>query len=179
MAMNKLAKYNIQFLKLNNGNHTFDYHLDRSFFDCFENAKITDANIDAQVTFLKEQDHMFELDFNINGTAEMTCDRCLDPFDLPLKSHFNLLVKMTEKERENEHDITYLPFGAYEISVANYLYDICLLALPMQLKCAYSGIKTCNETILKKLEELDINNQEPNSDPIWDELKKLIKTDKN
>lgn len=177
MAVDRLAKYKIQFIKLKSGTHHFNYQLDQTFFDCFENSKITEANINADVNLHKEQDHIFDLDFNVNGTAKMVCDRCLDEFNLPVQNHFNLQVKMTEKEMENEFDITYLPFNAYEINVAKYLYEVCHLALPMQLKCADSKTKECNSKILRKLEELDINNQESISDPRWDELKKLIKTE--
>jgi len=178
VALDILAKYKIQFIKLKKGTHHFNFQLDTAFFDCFDNSKITEASIDAKVDFHIEQDHIFEIDFSIDGKAKMNCDRCLDHFNLPLKNHFNLLVKMTEKERENEHDITYLPFNAYEINIAKYLYEVCHLALPMQLKCEDSGTKTCDTSVLNKLEELDINNQEPISDPRWDELKKLIKTEK-
>lgn len=176
--MENLAKYNIQFIKLNKGSHDFDYQLDDTFFEAFENSKITKATISAEVILTKDQANMFDLDFSIRGKAEMICDRCLDNFFLPIKNDFNLLIKLTEKERENEHDITYLSINSYQVNIAKYLYDIICLAIPMQVKCEDSGEKKCNDEVEQKLKELDASNQEMENDPRWDELKKLINTDK-
>jgi uncharacterized protein len=178
VALENLAKYKIQFIQLDNGSHNFDYQLGDAFFEAFENSKITKADISAQVVLTKEQAHMFDLDFFITGKAEMVCDRCLDNFYLPIKNEFNLLVKLTEKERENEHDITYLPMNTFQINIANYLYEIICLAIPMQVKCEDSGEKKCNKEVEKKLNELNASNKEMEIDPRWDELKKLINTDK-
>ncbi len=174
--MDKLADYNIQFVKLKNGVHHYDYTLGKSFFEAFESTLITDADIDAEVVLYKNQPNMFDLDFSIKGKVKRVCDRCLDEFMLPIQNQFNLLIKITEKERENEHDITYLPFSAYQINVAKYLYDIAHLAIPMQVKCEDSGTKTCNTLVEEKLEELNGEQPSDQVDPRWDGLKKLIDT---
>lgn len=179
VVMGNLTDFNIQFVKLENGSHQFDYQLEESFFSSFENTTISDAKISASVTLYKEQPNMFNLFFSINGTLKAVCDRCLDDFNLPINNTFDLLVKQTEKEKENEFDITYISYGEHQINVAKYLYDICLLAIPLTVKCEDSGVKTCNPDVEKKLKELDINNQDIEGDPRWEELKKLINNKEN
>lgn len=174
--MKELSKYKIHFIKLKNGAHHFEFELDQTFFNAFESSRIAQASLNANVTLYKDQDHMFDLAFQINGKVKSTCDRCLDEFDLPLETTFDLLVKLTDKPREDEHDITYLPMGSYEINLSKYLYDVCHLALPMQSKCELAN-KKCGNTA-NKLEELKAENREKIADPRWEKLKELIKTEK-
>jgi uncharacterized metal-binding protein YceD (DUF177 family) len=176
--VNRLGKYKIHFIKLKNGVHHFDFDLDKTFFSSFDGSRIDDAKLSANVTLYKDQAHMFDITFQVNGEVKSICDRCLDEFNLPLQTHFNLLVKMTDKEREDEHDITYLPMSAYEIDLSKHLYDVCHLALPIQSKCELAE-KKCNTATANKLEELKAENREKIADPRWDKLKELIKTEKN
>jgi uncharacterized metal-binding protein YceD (DUF177 family) len=172
--MENLTDYIIQFVQLGNGSHQFDYQLEETFFANFENTSINKASISASVTLYKEQPNMFNLFFSIEGTVKAECDRCLDEFDLPVQNTFDLLVKQTDKDKENEFDITYIPYSEYQFNIAKYLFDICLLAIPITKKCEDSIEKSCNPVVVEKLKELDINNQSKESDPRWEELKKLI-----
>ncbi len=177
--MEKLYEYNIVFIKLANGVHHFDYHVGNTFFTAFESSLIQEATLDVAVVLTKEQAHVFDLDFHIKGIITRTCDRCLDDFPFPIDTHFNLLVKQTEKEKENESDITYLPMSEYQINLAKYIYDICNLAIPMRTVCEDSKIKKCNNEVEKKLEELERANLESETeDPRWDALKDLLKDNK-
>jgi len=172
----EFSDYNINFVKLSNGSHHFEYKLGNAFFQAFENSLITEADIFANVTLHKEQPNTFDLDFDIKGKVMVTCDRCLDDFALPIANAFNLMVKLTDKIKENEHDITYMSFSDYQINVASYLYEICTLALPMKMECKDSGVKQCNEEVEKKLEELDrAKENDADQDPRWDALKNLVK----
>ncbi len=174
--MDKLSNYDIVFIKLSKGNHLFNYKLDSSFFLNFENTIITDCNIDVAISLNKDQPHVFDMDFTVNGTIAAICDRCLDTINLPINYQFNLLVKQTEKIKENEHDITYISLADYQINVAKYIYDVCHLAVPMKILCAESDKKTCNTIVEKKLKELAPNNRSSKTeeDPRWDVLKTLV-----
>lgn len=176
-AVNHLGNYKIQFIKLSNGAHHFEFELDQAFFDTFESSIIDEANLLANVTLYKDQVHVFDLQFNITGKVKSVCDRCLDEYSLPIQTQFDLLIKQTDKEMEDEHDITYLPLSAYEIDIRKHLYDICHLALPLQSKCELGG-KKCNELTAQKLEQLKAENRKKEADPRWDKLKDLLKTDK-
>ena len=176
--MNPLATYKIHFIKLKNGAHDYEFELGNSFFEAFDNSIIKEANLKAQVVLYKDQPHMFDLSFDISGDIGVMCDRCLDHFSLPIKKHFDLLVKQTEKEREDEHDISYISMNAYEINISNFLYEISHLALPIQKTCELAK-KECDSKTAKKLDELKAENRTQEADPRWDKLKELIKKDKS
>jgi len=81
-----------------------------------------------------------------------------------------------------------LPFGEFEIDIAQYIYEMIVLSIP--LRRVHPGIKdgSLNTEALVKLKELTIKEQkkekkekkeekEENIDPRWDKLKQLL-TDK-
>ena len=76
-----------------------------------------------------------------------------------------------------------LPFGEFEIDIAQYIYEMIILSIP--LKRIHPGIKdgSLDTEALTKLKELTIkeqkkeNKEEENIDPRWDKLKQLL-TDK-
>ncbi len=74
-----------------------------------------------------------------------------------------------------------LPHGEYQLSVAQYIYEMIVLSVP--LKKIHPGIKdgTLKSKAIEKLEALAPKKEnkiiEDKTDPRWDNLKKLL-TDK-
>jgi uncharacterized metal-binding protein YceD (DUF177 family) len=76
-----------------------------------------------------------------------------------------------------------LPFGEFEIDIAQYIYEMIVLSIP--LRRVHPGVKdgSLSTEALTKLKELTIKEQkkekkeEENIDPRWDKLKQLL-TDK-
>ena len=81
----------------------------------------------------------------------------------------------------NENDeILIIPHGEHQINVAQYIYEMLVLAVPP--KRVHPGVLdgTLKSEILDKLEELqpkESKEQTEGTDPRWDDLKKLL-TDK-
>ena len=80
---------------------------------------------------------------------------------------------------END-EILIIPHGEHKINVAQYIYEMIVLAVPQ--KRVHPGIEdgSLSSDILKKLEELEpkeVKENKEETDPRWDALKKLI-TDK-
>jgi uncharacterized metal-binding protein YceD (DUF177 family) len=67
-----------------------------------------------------------------------------------------------------------LPHGENELDLQQHLYEFIMLALPIKRVHPNDeeGNSTCDPVMLKKLDEL-IVDEEPGTDPRWDELKKL------
>ena len=89
---------------------------------------------------------------------------------------------MFEFNNDNE-ELLILPHGEHEIDVAQYIYEMIALSVP--LKRVHPGVKdgSLQTEALKKLNELTVketkeeSKQEEDIDPRWDKLKKLL-TDK-
>ena len=131
--MDALKAYSIPIKGLQNGIHQFVFHIDKSFFEHFENTPIEDSNIEMTLSFDKRSD-MFVLHFDFQGTVNTNCDRCLAKIDLPLADKQRLLVKFSETEEMEEADVIFISREDHELNVAKYIYEYICLALPPDKK---------------------------------------------
>lgn len=179
--MKELKLYTIQYVGLKEGEHTFEYTITKSFFDLFNYDDFNDANVEATLLLTKKSTFM-EFDFNISGTINVNCDVTNEPYDQPVNGSYELVVKFGQEFNDDIEDVLILPFGEYEVNVAQYIYELIVLSMPN--KRVHPGIAdgTLKSDILEKLEELSIPDQrvkeeKEETDPRWDSLKKLL-TDK-
>lgn len=180
-VMKGLKPYTIQYVGLKEGEHTFEYTITKSFFDLFEYDDFNESDITATVLLTKKTTLM-EFDFKVKGTVNVDCDVSNEPFDQPIEDHYELVVKYGHERNDELEGILILPYGEFEVNIAQYIYELIVLALPN--KRVHPGIAdgTLKSDILDKLEELSIPDQsdkkdKEETDPRWDGLKKLL-TDK-
>jgi uncharacterized metal-binding protein YceD (DUF177 family) len=165
--------YNIPLSGLKEGLHTFDFEINKEFFEKFEGSEINEGELVAGITVEKRSTHA-DLRIKISGTVRIVCDRCLDMFDYPLSSENRILVKFATKSEEIDPDILYLPHGENELDLQQHIYEFIMLALPIRKihPNDSDGKSKCNPAMLQKLN--DLRAEEPESDPRWDQLKKLM-----
>ncbi|MBC7425519.1 MAG: DUF177 domain-containing protein [Bacteroidia bacterium] len=182
--MHPLREYDIEFIKLQPGDHEFNYTIDSGFFKLYEQSQVSDGNVNVDITFTKGS-NVFDLFFVIFGEVEVECDRCLDNFRLPVEGNFNLMVKITEREAEDEDDIIYLSPHEHKINVAQFIYDTVMLAIPIKKTCDMAG-KICNPAATEKITgsiDVSIENEESGEEdskeeinPEWEkQLKNIFK----
>lgn len=177
MKVNK--EFLIQFAGLKQGKHQFEFEINKAFFDDFNFEEFNDVNIKVNLV-LEKKSTMLELNFKHKGTVNVPCDLSNEDFDLPVKGKLNLIVKFGEEYNDENEEMLVLPHGEYQIDVAQYIYEMIVLSVPS--KRVHPGIKdgTLNAEILDKLKELapkEEHKKEEDTDPRWDQLKKLL-TDK-
>jgi uncharacterized metal-binding protein YceD (DUF177 family) len=181
-SMKPLKEFIIPFIGLKLGKHHFDYQIDKSFFEHFEYDDFNDVSVTADIV-LEKKTTLLELHFKISGTVNVNCDISNEPYDQKIKGTFDLVVKFGDEYNDEYVDILIIPHAEYEINVAQYIYELIILSVP--IKRIHPGIKdgTLQSDILKKLEELSpkgLDNKEKKVeeiDPRWNTLKKLL-TDK-
>lgn len=181
VVMKALKDYIIPYIGLKVGEHHFDYQIDNTFFKNFEydefnsvDVKI-DLKLDKKTTFL-------ELYFSASGAINVNCDLTNEPYNQPIKDQLKLVVKYGDEYNDENEEILIVPHGEYEINVAQYIYELIVLAVPT--KRVHPGIEdgTLQSDILSKLEELSPSEDNKiktseDIDPRWNNLKKLL-TDK-
>ena len=182
VIMKALKDYIIPFIGLKVGEHHFDYQIDNTFFLEFDYEEFNEADLKVDLLFEKKTT-LLELNFNVSGAINVNCDVSNEPFNLEIEDSFKLVVKFGETYNNDNEDILIIPHGEYQINVAQFIYELVVLAMPA--KKVHPGIEdgTLQSDILNKLEELsplvgktEENNTE-DTDPRWDTLKKLL-TDK-
>ncbi|MEP0262512.1 DUF177 domain-containing protein [Dokdonia sp.] len=181
--MKDLKLFTIQYVGLKEGEHNFEYQIDKSFFDHFEFDDFNGANLYVNLDFVKKATLM-QLHFKVDGTVNINCDLTNEPYDEPIKGDFEIVVKFGQEYNDENEEILILPYGEYELNVSQYIYELVILSVPN--KRIHPGVKdgTLKSEILNKLEELSLggkkeqeDDDQSTTDPRWDLLKKLL-TDK-
>ena len=169
----------LSFFGLKDGLHRFEYKIDKQFFESFEFDEFLDANFKVSLDFEKKNT-LLELHFEGSGIATVPCDLTNEPFDLSVNGELDLVVKFGEEYNDDNEEVLIIPHGEHQLNVAQYIYEMIILAIPQ--KKIHPGIAdgTLKSDVLKKLEELspDKNKETDEIDPRWDGLKKLL-NDKN
>lgn len=179
--MKPLKAFTIPFVGLKVGKHHFDYDIDNKFFEYFEYEDFNRSDLKVNV-ILEKKTTLLELHFEVSGTVNVNCDVTNEAYDQPLENEFDLVVKFGDEYNDENIDILIIPHGEYEVNIQQYVYELIVLAMP--IKRMHPGVEdgTLDSDILEKLEELspkikDIKEDEEETDPRWNTLKKLL-TDK-
>ncbi|HEY4784705.1 MAG TPA: DUF177 domain-containing protein [Bacteroidales bacterium] len=165
----------IPFKGLKVGKHSFVYDIDDKFFDDYEESEITQGKVHVVVD-LDKKTNLLELQFELSGNVMVTCDRCLDEFEMPIAYNAELFVKFGDISEEQTDEIIVLSHNEFELDVAQYIYEFVHLSLPYKRvhPADSKGRSTCNKEMLKKLNEYIIRENDENNDPRWDDLKNLL-----
>ncbi len=181
--MKDLKKFDIPFVGIKEGNHTFEYQIDKKFFNIFQFDDFNDANILATISFIKKNTLM-ELHFNTKGTINVPCDVTNEDFDLDIEGNMPLIVKFGYEYNDDNEEILILPQEAYKLNVAQYIYELIVVSTPAKKVHPKVLDGTMKSEALKKLKELEIKKkktvetEDESTDPRWDKLKDLL-TGKN
>ena len=176
--MMKQKEFIIPFSGLKQGKHEFKFVINNEFFESFEYDEFNNANLNLLV-ILNKTSTMMELDFNASGFVNVNCDTTNEAYDQSVDSDLRLLVKFGEEFNNEDDEILVLPHGDHEMNIAQYVYEMLVLAVP--LKRVHPGIAdgTLKSEALDTLDELQPKEvrereSEEENDPRWDELKKLL-----
>ncbi|MCO6147355.1 DUF177 domain-containing protein [Flavobacterium sp. NRK1] len=180
MKVNK--EFLIPFAGLKQGKHQFEFEINKAFFDDFGFDEYNDVNIKVNLV-LEKKITMLELSFKHKGTVNVPCDITNEDFDLPVKGKLDLIVKFGDEYNDDNDEMLILPHGEFQVDVSQYIYEMIVLSVPS--KRIHPGVKdgTVAADILDKLNELSPKEKQreedkkEDTDPRWDELKKLL-TDK-
>ncbi|WP_340076350.1 DUF177 domain-containing protein [Leptobacterium sp. I13] len=174
--MKKLKEFDIPFVGLKQGKHRFEYQIDKTFFEAFDYEEFNEACINVAV-ILDKKINLLELTFEAKGTVNVFCDTSNEPYDQSVKGTLEIVVKFGEAYNDENEEILIIPHGEHKINIAQYIYEMIVLAIPV--KKIHPGIKdgSISSDILKKLEELqpkETKKDKEETDPRWDTLKKLL-----
>lgn len=180
--MKNTKEYLIPFAGLKLAKHQFEYQINNAFFEIFDYNEYQDSNIKVNVV-LKKTSTLLELNLKHKGTVNVPCDLTNEDFDLPIKGKMKLIVRFGEEFNNDNEELLILPHGEFEIDIAQYIYEMIVLSVP--LRRIHPGIKdgSLQTEALTKLNELKVKEikkeqkEKENIDPRWDKLKQLL-TDK-
>ncbi|RZK77073.1 MAG: DUF177 domain-containing protein [Pedobacter sp.] len=177
--MRPLKQFSIPFTGLKIGKHQFDFEIDNSFFEAYEYSLVKKGELKADIE-LDKQETMLILQFHINGTIVLECDKCLSEFNAPISIHERQIVKFAEDDLESDDlEIIMLNKRESELNVADLIYEFINVGVPYIKICEQNGDgQKCDQDMIDKLESLAVGSQneeveEQDVDPRWSALKKL------
>jgi uncharacterized protein len=177
----KITEYNINLVGLADKRHEYDFVLDNSFFELFDQTLVNGGQLRAQVV-LDKSPLLLTFQIHIQGEVNLTCDRSLEEFDYPLDITETLLVKYGAQEMELDENVLQIPHDTQALNLAQHLFDYIGLAIPMKkLHPRFEVDDTSEDDILiYSTAQEDPVGAEPDApedegpvDPRWDILKKL------
>ena len=173
-------EFNIPFSGLKQGRHHFDYQIDNSFFEAFGFDEFNASQVEVAAV-LDRMSTMMELEISAGGWVNVACDLTNEPYDQPIEGSLKLVIKFGEEFNNEDDEILVLPFGEHQFNIAQYVYEMLVLAVPT--KRIHPGVAdgTLDSRVLEKLEELspkEIKDDKEKTDPRWDALKNLLTDNK-
>ncbi len=145
--MAKFSLYNIPLKNLSQGKHTYEYELDRKFFEAIDGDEVKKGNVKVVLT-VKKTSSTYEFNFDLKGIVQVPCNRCLDDFDQEIDSQNRLIVKLGKEYSEESDEVVIIPEDEGEINIAWFLYEFVALNIP--IKHVHEPGK-CNKTMSTKL----------------------------
>lgn len=162
----------IPFVGLKEGLHQFDYKIDASFFEQFEYSIVKEGNFEIHIDFYKRI-NMMELKFKIQGEIHSLCDRCNSTLTVPVSSEEELVVKFGDQYEEMTDEIIVISPNDHELDLSKIVYEYINLLKP--IKAEHVDIADCDQSVIKRMEQLNSENERKEHDPRWSVLSKLRK----
>lgn len=186
MPRDPLKDFTIPFIGLKYGETIFNLTVDDEFFKRLgsETELISGANVQIELK-LDKRDNMIVLNFGIDGTVKVACDRCLNELDQPILDEFTVYVKFSgnaDGMSSDDDDVIILPTDETHLQLAEIVHDLVLLSVPMQKGCPPDevGGPQCNKQVLEylnKQNEETAEEQDNITDQRWAALEQLKSKD--
>ncbi len=167
-------EFNILFKGLKQGEHTYNYQIDKKFFESFTLVDFLDADIHAKLD-LQKKTTLLDLNFSIEGKVLVNCDVSGEEYWEEIAGNLEIIVKFGNEYNDDDEVVLVLPHSAYDLNVAQYFYELIIFSTPT--KRIHPGIKegTLHTDVLKKLRNLEKNSiKKQEIDPRWEKLKGLL-----
>jgi uncharacterized metal-binding protein YceD (DUF177 family) len=100
------------------GERKFHSHAGLEFFQTFDNSEILDADVNVDITVVKEGLRKVEAVLHLSGTVTVPCDRCLEPLVVPVEAEPSEVFQLDTVTED------------WDLSQA--VYDYICLSLPLQ-----------------------------------------------
>ena len=157
--MGKLDGYKVDLKGMTSDTVSYRWQADNDFFSAVQGLEIKAGSLDGALRVKRTSD-AYELEFQLDGDVEVTCDRCLEPMLQPVEAQCTLHVKMGE-EYADDGDVVTIPEREGIINVAWNIYEFAALQIPLR-------------HVHPDCPSLASQEEERESDPRWAELKKLV-----
>lgn len=171
--MSLLNQFMIDIGKLAVGRYDYSFKISKEFFELFDYSLVDQGDLSVELQ-LEKKTSFVALNYTINGTVELVCDRSLDTYDHQINTEKKVILKYGEEEQELTEEIEVIPFNTQKIDVSRHIYEFISVSVPMKkLHPRYLNESPDDQIIYSSSDDEEEEDQV--LDPRWSELKKLKK----
>lgn len=121
--------FDIDIHNLSQKEYEYQFDIDDSFFALFEDSIVNKGSLVAKVN-MSLHPGVIEMNFAIQGSVVITCDRSLEEYDQTIHSNERLLFKFGDENTEISEEIISITRDTHRINVAQYIYEFITIAIP-------------------------------------------------
>ena len=173
--MKGLRDFQIDIFRLSHKLHEFEFNIDDRLFSQFEHS-IVDHGKGKCYLELTKSETMMTLNFQIDASVELICDRSLDSFDYPIKIDEKVIIKFGEDNYSLSEDVIVIKQDTASINIGEFIYEFITLAVPLKkLHPRFEDELEEDdepEMIYTSQDEEETDDSQE-TDPRWEALKKL------
>lgn len=162
--------FEIPFVGLKLGKHSYEFEINDTFFELFEYGIVQKGLLKASLELEKKETMMIAV-YKVEGTVETACDRCNAGMRFPISGKYQLIYKFGLEESEDETLIVLHP-DEFQFSVKDPIYELITVSLPNRIvhpkgECDPEMLELMNKYTLNAHEEETEESDE--SDEDWDD----------
>lgn len=159
----------VRFVGLKPGRYSYGFNLGKEFFERFKNEELCDGKVQVAAV-LEKTERVMTIEFELSGEVTTTCDRCMGEMKVPIEGHECLNVRLSDTEKSDDENVAILPEDAFEIDLAQWLYEYVAVRIPMQ---HVHPEGECDSEVTRFIVSNDGQMGDDGIDPRWEALKKL------
>ena len=167
--------YTIPINDLKDGKHQYGFDVADEIFEAFPESEVKKCSIHVDTELIKRGTNI-EVFFRLNGKVTVTCDRCLDEFEMPIENEGHLFFEQSDEPGEVSDELIMISRSESRLDLKQYIYEFISLAIPAQKYHPEdeNGNSACDPEMLRRLNEIKTNGNGGGTDPRWDKLKDLV-----
>ena len=158
--MGKLDGYKVDLKGMQSDTVSYCWQADNDFFSAVQGPEIKHGLLGVALRVKRTSD-AYNLEFQLKGEVEVTCDRCLEPMSQPIDAQCTLRVIMGD-DYADDGDVVTIPSREGIINVAWNIYEFAALQIP--LRHVHPDCPSLS------------SQEEKESDPRWEALRELVNT---
>jgi len=145
----------------------FEFEIDSSFFQKFDESLISEADINLKI-LLEKKPELLVVNFDFIGEVGLSCDRCLDNLRYAISGKNLMPIKFSEETSEKE-EIIFISKNDDYVFLDQLVYEFISLQVPAKVTCDDDiNEKECNESMTKFIENPKSGAQNPFKDLLRD-----------
>lgn len=143
----------------------FEYQTDDRFFHSFNEFGFENALIKVTINIYKKN-LIQEADIHIQASIPVCCNRCNKSIPYPVELFHRVVIKKGSPADSTEEIIFADPMEEC-VDFSQFIYDSILTSLPARfIPCEHNKQISCNQSVLKKLEQIESFENIPESESL-------------